>query len=226
LPAPIHNLRKDVIIRLANQHCKAHRHTYLDHYNCYLKEIGERQEIIGHLDIECSNLDADFGIILSYCILDDTTNKILEGVITKKDINIATPGQEDKVLVTKLISDLGKFDKLVTFYGARFDLPYIRTRAMVDGIPFPLWNTLKHKDIYFTVKGKFKLSSNRLENACRVILGKTRKTRVDAKHWRAGVRGEAEGLAYILKHNRYDVIDLKKLYHAVIDFARPVANSI
>ena len=213
-------------MKLAGGRCKAHRHTYLDHYGCYLKENQTRSETIGYFDIETSNLDADFGIILSYCILNDATNEILEGVITPEDIAQATPGQEDKVLVTKLVEDLQRFDKLVTFYGARFDIPYIRTRARVDGVTFPTWGTLKHKDIYFTVRGKFKLSSNRLENACRVILGKTRKTRVDAKHWRAGVRGEASGLAYILKHNRFDVQDLKRLYRAVIDYARPGANSI
>jgi uncharacterized protein YprB with RNaseH-like and TPR domain len=93
------------------------------------------------------------------------------------------------------------------------------------GLDFPFFGVIKHTDLYFVIKSRFNLSSKRLENACRVLLGTTQKTRVDAKYWRGGVRGEPKSLKYILQHNRYDVVDLEKLYEAVIDFKKPGAVS-
>jgi uncharacterized protein YprB with RNaseH-like and TPR domain len=118
------------------------------------------------------------------------------------------------------------YDELVTWYGSRFDIPFIRTRALVDRIDFPAHGTIKHTDLWFVSRGKFKLSSNRLENACRVLLGKTTKNRIDSKYWRAGTRGDKESLDYILDHNFRDVNDLQKIYRKIIAFKRPVSTSI
>ena len=225
MPAPIHQLKKQEILWLSGHKCEAHKHRYLDHYNCYLREQNI-QERLGFLDIETSNLNADYGVILTYCIKDSQTGDILHCEISKEDIEISEPGKEDKRVVRQLIRDMGLFSKVVTYYGVRFDIPFIRTRAMVNKIPFLTYGTLTHKDVYFGVKAKFKLSSSRLENACRVLLGKTNKTRIDSKNWAGAQRGNPEAIAYVLKHNKYDVIDLEKLYYKVMDYAKPGANSI
>lgn len=222
--APVQQMSKAEIIRLANQRCE-HSHTYLEHYQCYLDENPEQKKI-GFYDIECSNLDADFGIILSYSIKVLGKDEYYEGCIKKADIDRAQAGDEDKQVVKQLVEDLQKFDLLIGYYSSRFDMPFIRTRALTCGIDFPEYGSVKHIDLYFTIRGKFKLSSNRLENACRVILGKTEKTRVDGKHWRAATRGNVASLKYITTHNRYDVDDLEKLYNKVIGFRRKAENSI
>ena len=54
-----------------------HRHNGFDHPNCYDTEKGIIEKI-GFLDIETSNLNADFGYVLSYCI------KKLDGEIIKR----------------------------------------------------------------------------------------------------------------------------------------------
>ena len=58
--APVHRLKKIEIVWLAKHKCK-HGHTYLEHYNCYLKEMpdGRIQEKVGFLDIETTGLDAE-----------------------------------------------------------------------------------------------------------------------------------------------------------------------
>lgn len=206
---------------MATHRCE-HRHSYIEHNSCY-KGMEER---IGFLDIEASNLDADFGIMLSYCIKDSKSTKIYEGVITKQDIDKAQAGDEDRRLVAQCIEDIGRFDRIVTYYGKRFDIPYIRTRAVTNDVPFPYYGTLVHTDLYFTLKFKFKLSSNRLENACRVLLHKTDKTRVDSRYWRGGQRGDKKSLDYILDHNRKDVWDLEKLYNKVVYFSKQTDSSI
>lgn len=219
MPAPVHRLKKSEIVWLSNNSCK-HAHTYLDHYQCYLEELPEVKERIGFFDIESSNLVADFGIMLSYCILDGTNGEILSSVIKKADIERAKAGNEDHKVVRQCIEDLSKFDRIVTFYGKRFDIPFVRTRASICGVDFPHYGSLIHDDLYFVVRHRFRLSSNRLENACRVLLGDTNKTRVEGKYWRAAARGDKESLSYILDHNKKDVEDLQRLYDHVLEFVR------
>ena len=218
---PVHRLNKKEIVWLASNYCQ-HGHTYLEHYGCY----EPKKERVGFLDIEASNLKADFGVILSYCIKEAGAKKIYEGTLTPQDIKKASIGCEDKRLVTQLVADLANFDRIVTYYGKRFDVPYIRSRALMTGVKFPLFGSLIHVDLYFVLRNRFCLSSNRLENACRTLLGKTEKTRIENKFWRGGVRGEKKSLEYILDHNRKDVLDLEKLYNKVIDYARRMDTSI
>lgn len=221
MKVPIHKLKKADLAKLSNGRCE-HGHTYLEHYGCYNPE----PERIGFLDIESSNLDADFGQMLSWCIKPSDSGDVVFGLLSKKDIFKSPAGEADKRIVRALVEEMPKYDKLVTWYGARFDLPFIRTRAMTNGIDFPTYGSLVHKDLWFTCRGKFKLSSNRLENACRVLLGKTDKTRIDAKNWHGALRGDAKSLAYILDHNQKDVLDLEKIYNKIEGFGRPSNTSI
>jgi uncharacterized protein YprB with RNaseH-like and TPR domain len=221
MKTPIHRLKKDEIVKLAKFRCE-HGHSGLEHYGCY---VGGNEKI-GFLDIETTNLDANFGIMLSYCIKDGDSDKIYEGCITAQDIKKGTAGDEDFRIVQKCVEDIKQFTKLVTFYGVRFDMPFVRTRAVSLGVEFPSYGTIKHQDLYFLIRNKFKLNSNRLENACRVLLGSSDKTKIDYKHWRAAARGDKKALEYVLKHNRYDVLDLEKLYHKVMEYQKEGTNSL
>lgn len=218
--APVHRLKKKEIVWLGSHRCREHSHTYLEHYSCYLKENPDREKI-GFLDIEASNLDADFGIMLSYCIKEHKKNKIYWGIIEKKEDR-----DLDREVVERCINDMGRFDKIITFYGTKFDIPFIRTRALNLKIPFPNYGSIIHKDVYYIIRNKMKLSSNRLENACRVLLGKTQKTRIESKYWIWALRGDKKSLIYILDHNKKDVIDLENLYKKVIEFVGMSDTSI
>jgi uncharacterized protein YprB with RNaseH-like and TPR domain len=221
--APVHKLKKDEIIWLASHRCNDHKHTYLTHYSCYLKDHPEEEERLAFFDIEASNLDADYGIMLSWAIKPSDSKTVIGDVLTPADVK---KGYEDKRIVQSCIDALAKFNRVVTYYGTGFDLPFLRARALIVGVDFPTFGSLKHKDLYYIVKSKFKLSSRRLENACRQLLGATDKTRIDAKYWRNGVRGDKDSLKYIYDHNLHDVIDLEKLYYKVIDFSKTNNTSI
>jgi len=212
MQAPVNRLSKDKIIWLASHNCE-HYHTYLNHYQCYLKDhpIGQK---IGFLDIEASNLDANFGIMLSYCIKEAGKDKILYDVVTKDDLDTHL----DKRIVKHCIEDILKFDLIVGYYSTKFDIPYIRTRALSSGLDFPEFGTIKHKDVYYMVKSKLKLNSNRLQTACKAVLNHSDKTFIESIYWIKALRGDKKSLSYILTHNKYDVIDLEKLYNKLIRF--------
>lgn len=221
---PVSSLSRQEIVWLSNHKC-VHNHNFLEHYNCYVKQNFSHEKI-GFLDIESSNLVANFGIMLSYCILDNDTGKILEGVITKKDLQNNPPDKTDKRIVKKCIEDMMKFDRVVTHYGARFDIPFIRTRALINDLEFPQFGALFHTDLWIISKNKLKLNSNRQETIARTLLGNTEKTHLEYKYWIGGVRGDAKSLNYILDHNRKDVRDLQKNYHKMIPFVRKTKTSI
>ncbi len=211
----LHALKKGDFIWMGMHKCRKHGHSYLEHYSCYEKEVKESPERIGFLDIETSNLDADFGIILSWAIK-EKGGKIASSVITKEELLKS----EDKEIVKRLIKEMQNYDRLITWYGCRFDMPFIRSRAVALGLDYPGFGAIKHQDIYFISRNKLKLSSNRLENVARVVLGKTNKTRVDGKYWRAALRGDKKSIGYILKHNLLDVIDLERVYDKIIPFVK------
>lgn len=95
---------------LLTNKCK-HRHNYVRHFNCFIKDY-EIKERVGFLDIETSNLKANFGIVLCWCILaDDDT--LYQDWLTKKDV---LSGDEDKRVISTCIDTLRTFDRLVGHY--------------------------------------------------------------------------------------------------------------
>lgn len=220
----IARLRKDEIVWLANHRCLAHNHTFLTHYTCYLKENPSKIRI-GYLDLECSHLKADIGILLTWCIKREG-GAILEGSITRSDIRKAKKGDEDRRVVRECVEALNEFDIVVTYYGSRFDIPFLRTRAVSMGLAFPPFGAVKHIDAYDILRHRFCLLSKKLVHCCKALLGKTDKTTIEWPIWREAARGDAKALAYILEHNRADVRDLEKLYLAVKNYTRRVERSI
>jgi uncharacterized protein YprB with RNaseH-like and TPR domain len=161
--------------------------------------------------------------MLCWCIYDAENNKMHEGQITKADL---ASDNLDKRITQELIDTLRKFDRVYTFYGTKFDLPFVRTRAIVHGLDFPIFQTLYHKDVYYIVRNKFRLHSNKLVVACEVLLGKSDKTRITPDYWTKALMGDQKSLDYILQHCRYDCTDLALLHRKVEDYAGRPNTSI
>lgn len=164
--------------------------------------------------------------MLSYCIKDGSSDKIFHNVITKKDIEDFPADKTDKRIVRQCIEDLGQFDRVVAHYGKKFDIPYLRTRALICGLKFPAFGELYLDDTWQWAKNKLKLNSNRLEVICRTILGETQKTHIEYKYWVGGTRGDEQSLRYILDHNKKDVLDLERVWKKLRDFVRKTNSSI
>lgn len=210
--APVTMLSKKKVDYLGTHYCK-HGHTYLEHYSCYLN--GNHQgEKVGYFDIECTNLNADYGYMLCYCIKVGGEDTIIRGVIDKKDLE----KNLDRVLVTQCLKDLAKFDRIFTYYGTKFDIPYLKARALIHGIPITSlsFGSRFHKDMYYVAKRNLKISSRRLENVSRLLIGSTRKTHLEPTIWTYASMGDKKSLDYVVNHCDGDVLDLEDV-HMIMD---------
>lgn len=210
--------KKD-IVWMDNHRCK-HGHRYTEHPNCYLLEQQPAQKI-GFFDIETSNLKANFGIILSYC-LKELDGDIISRVITKKELN----KDLDKQVVTQCVKDIQKFDKIIGYYSTRFDIPFLRSRALIHNLDFPQYGELYHEDVYYMARSKLCIHSNRLGVVEEVLFGETRKTVIDQKHWVKALMGNKDALDYILDHNKRDVCSLEDVWKKLICFKAQSDRSV
>ena len=235
---PINKLTKKELVWLHRNKCK-HSHRYLDHWTCYENEVlkgrdfkpgKERLPIYirdGFFDIESTSLKANFGIMLCYCIKDGDSDKIYERVVNKKELDECL----DREVVRQCVEDIQKFGRVITFYGSRFDLPFLRSRAVYWNIPFPKYQDICQTDVYYIVRNRFKLNRNSLESACNFLLPeevqkKHEKTHYGRDHWLWAMQGKKESLDYIIEHCRHDVLMLEDLYYVVEDYARRTDISI
>jgi uncharacterized protein YprB with RNaseH-like and TPR domain len=181
---------------------------------------------IGFLDIETSDFKADIGYMLSWCIkgLDTKKDNIQYDVIKQKEV---LNGSFDKRITSSLLEEMEKYDVLVTYYGTGFDIPFVRTRAVINGHEFPLdYGSNVHFDVYYVIRNKFKIRRNSLKIACEQLLGKTNKTDVNINVWKRARLGHQESLDYVLEHNKYDVIDTEALYKLAVNYRRNLNTSV
>lgn len=204
-----------------HSHRCSHRHKYTVHFSCFLKDY-DVKERLGFLDIETSNLKADFGIVLCWCILDDQ-NKMFDDSLSKKDI---IADHEDKRVVQSCIEMMLTFDRIITHYGTYFDIPFLRTRSLIHGIKFPEYGQLWHSDVWKLARRSLCIHSNRQDCVAEALQGKTIKTRIEHPAWRKAAYGDAEAIAEVLDHCRHDVPDLKKNFYSLLPFNRLVNTSI
>jgi uncharacterized protein YprB with RNaseH-like and TPR domain len=211
------------LLSAEHYHCK-HGHNGLSHPQCWEDFVSTTATDlrVGYLDIEATNLDADFGIMLSYSIKVQNEDKIYSNVIQQKDINAL---RLDKPLVAQLLKDMENFDMLVTYYGTGYDIPFIRTRALKWNLPFPEYGAIIHHDLYYVAKSKLKLSRNRLENVGRLLGYGDLKTHLDPDIWTQALLSP-KARNYILDHNQRDVILLEKAHKRLIPYTKGLRRSI
>jgi uncharacterized protein YprB with RNaseH-like and TPR domain len=169
---------------------------------------------VGYLDIEATDLDGDFGYMLTWYIKPRNSKKYDYSIIKKSEI---FKYEFDKRLVKELLVAFNNYDVLYTHWGVdrRFDIPFIRTRALVHGLQDQLPKKFEKfmMDTWPIARNKLKLHSNRLDSiadACR-IKG-VKKTPLSGEKWMLAAVGEPKSLEYIAKHNRHDVILLERVH--------------
>lgn len=165
---------------------------------------------LGFLDIETTNLEANAGSMLSWAIKYQG-GKVVSDCVTQREMRDCT---FDKRIVDTLLAHLRTVDVAVTYYGTRFDVPFIKTRALANGIEPPGAGDLYHWDVYFLIRHRLKLHRNSLDAAC-ALFGIQGKTHLDMGIWMRARQGEPEALGYVLAHNEADVRILGRLWDKV-----------
>jgi len=218
-------LKKDEILWLYNHPCK-HHHRYTEHPQCFLEECreGEPSEKIAFLDIEATNLNADFGYILCYS-LKELNGKMVRCSVTTKEIRSYS---FDRHVLTQFLKDIKGCDRLVGYYSKdrRFDIPYLRTRALRRGLDFPQYKDYLFTDAFDLVKPKLKLHRNRLENACDLLGIPSKEHRLNPEIWQRAQAGSKQALNYIQAHCDEDVLSLEAVFKRLNIFGRISKTSI
>lgn len=198
-----------------------HGHNGLSHPTCYEKEKNIKEKI-GFIDLEFFGLNANFGIVLTWVIKPENSDKVLFDVITSKDKN-------DKRIVASCIKAMHGFDRLVGHYASngRCDMPYLRTRALKHGLEFPKHGEIYFSDTYPMAKNYLRLHSNRQDCISEALRGTTIKTRMSPDTWINAVIGfKKESLKYILDHNIKDTYECEENFHALLPFCKLSKTSI
>jgi len=218
-------LKKEILDRF-NYRCE-HRHNGWAHPECYKRDRGP-EERIGCLDIESSNLAANFGVMLSYAIK-EVGKKVItdQAVLSIHDINTNT---SDSRIVAKCVEQMRQYDRIVGHYSSRFDIPFIRTRALKWNIDFPPFGSIYHTDVWRIARAKLRLHSNRQGCVGEALTGKDIKTRIHPEIWAKVTMGSMaarkKALAYIMDHNLKDVLQLEVNYLKLRQFVREGRQSI
>ena len=178
---------------------------------------------IGTLDIETSNLDANAGFMVSWAIQDVETRERFADLITSEEIT-AEFGNDKRILLS-LVETMKKFDVVLTFWGTGFDIPFMRARAVGQGVAFPEYGSIGHLDLFYACRSLFKLHRRSLQAATE-FFGIDGKTHLDLRVWNKGRVGHKPSLSYILEHNIADVDILAKLWAVVKPYRKWIHKSI
>ena len=169
-------------------------------------------------DLETSNLQADFSIILTACIKPYGQ----ETVVFRADHyhDWVDDRADDSQITKDIAEELRKHAIIITHYGVYFDIPFLRAKMMKHNLePLPQMFAV---DTWQIARKNFKMSSRRLQNMASFFdLGE--KELVEGGLWMsAAYNGSKEAMDKIVAHNIKDVEILEKL--ACISF--PYLKSI
>jgi len=158
-------------------------------------------------DIETSNLKADFSIVLSAVIKPFGEEPI---VFRGDDYpSWANNRADDCAIVFDITQELSKYAIVITHYGSKFDLPYLRAKMV--NLQLPMLPPMFGIDTWRIAKFNFAVSSRRLA-ALGAYFGIGDKSAVDGTLWnQAAYSGSKEALDEIVAHNIQDCVLLEKL---------------
>lgn len=235
MPLEVSKMKKDELVARDRFRCPEKGHgskNGFEHPSCFLKYTkGLFQEKILYFDIEAEDLNADYGIMFNWYAIDEDGNHFEDFITladikkyksTKRDVE----PKEDTRIVQSLVELMSKYTRVVGHYSCGYDLPFTRTRAVIDGIDFPSYGMLFQSDTWVILKKKFKLSRNSLENGCRKLVGITHKDKLSLSIKHGCLRGEQWAIDLSRKHCKQDVIDLVALFGLTKKFARRTNSSI
>lgn len=180
------------------------------------------------LDIETSNLSADFGFIVCAVVKEyNGPYKVFRiddyPEWTKQKYN-------DKGLVRDLVKELSKYDGIITYNGKNFDIPFLRSQVIAYDLG--KIKDLFHIDVFYLTRYKLKLHNNKLNTLIQFLntyrSGKKRieeKTNINSLYYRQAITGDKRGINELVKHCVKDVLALEQCYEFLKSEVRNLSRS-
>jgi uncharacterized protein YprB with RNaseH-like and TPR domain len=172
------------------------------------------------LDLETSNLQADFSVILTACLKPYGAAPI---VFRSDEYPTWEKHRSDDSAITKDISDeLRKHAVVVGHYSSGFDVPFLRAKMVKHNLP-PL-PPMFGVDTWRIAKNNFQVSSRRLQTLSRFFdLGD--KEPVEGPLWlKAAYDGDKDAMDKVVAHNIQDVLLLEKLTCLTFPYIRMISK--
>ena len=163
-------------------------------------------------DIEASNLNADFGIVL--CVGFKETGKGKPEVYNILDYQ--TGGGDLIKAERRLLKDVSTrlldSDVWLTHFGTWYDIPFVNSRLLYHGLPI-LPPNYSHVDTWKIAKNRLKLRNNRLITISEFLGTEDEKNAIKPEQWLRALGGHKPSMAYIVEHCRRDVLVLEEAYN-------------
>ena len=183
------------------------------------KFLDPRQSRVALLDIETTGLAADFSVTLCAVIKEFGGNYVKTFSVELDAMDIL---ESERIMIDAIGKELKKFDGIITYFGSRFDIPFLRTRAFFHGIaPIP---KCKHLDMYFTIRSNTNPSTRRMDRINQILQNSypddsPTKTNLGISQWIKVLHSRDEtSLEYIVDHCQKDVLILENIVNKFGDF--------
>lgn len=131
-------------------------------------------------------------------------------------------GQDDKQMIADFIKLANVADELIGHNGDRFDIKWLRTRAIKHRLPmFPQYRTL---DTLKKARSGFYFNSNKLDYIAK-YLGVGAKTPHDGfDMWVSVMNGDEVALQKMVEYCDNDVVILEDVFHVLQNYIKPNTN--
>ena len=164
-------------------------------------------------DIEASNLNADFGVIL--CVGFKEVEGRRPWVLSIIDY-MGEDGdliRAEKRLLKDVSKDLMKYPVWLTHYGGpgRYDLPFVNSRLIYHNLQ-PLPVNYPMIDTWKISRNHLKLRNNRLVTIQQFLKLHDSKNAIQPEQWLRALSGHVPSMRYIVNHCRRDVLVLEQTY--------------
>jgi len=161
-------------------------------------------------DVETSGLNAAFGVLLA--AVGKTYSPDERKIFRADEYEPWKRGERanDEPLLRAMLSWMEDIDIIIAHNGLKFDLPFLRTRAVIHGLP-PV-NFQKIIDPVQLARQHFRFQGNSLDAISRVIGTHAEKTPLKPETWqKATLNGDPAAMEEIVTHCIADVDVLEEV---------------
>lgn len=111
------------------------------------------------LDIECTNNKADIGRLVAIGIIKDG----------RKEVRFVENEDGEKEVLSWLKNELKGCETIITWYGSKFDIPFLLSRAVVNGVDLSELLTIHSLDLCEFFRKNFIFSKNSLSEIAKIL---------------------------------------------------------